>query len=246
MTLLAILGLILVARSGAPADCWRPAPQPAYTYTDLGTARLSDGHTVHLLNAYKINDSGEVTGVTLTGTSDVEPYVWLDGTAYPLRVPAEYPRAWAMQINDAGDVLGLGETGSLTSFRPLFWPAGRSGKSWAAPSVLEPITTCPNKTLNTDPCDSSSASGINSHGEIIGTSIEPQCSSKTMCADVHEPVESSSGSPWTVVHETNSQNGSAGLAIDDNGQIAVGDPRNDPANHCWNPLGRSYHSGSRG
>lgn len=137
------------------------APTPASNGVNAAAARAPTITALELTNqqgiAYSLNDAGRIVGLSMTAQGP-RGFVWDKGALTKLGTLGSGEGSMAVAVNDRGAVVGLSPTmGSATTGFPhaFLWEKG----------MLTDLGTLPNAVYSY-----SVAAGINSRGDIVGSS----------------------------------------------------------------------------
>ncbi|MBD1804346.1 DUF3466 family protein [Microcoleus sp. FACHB-SPT15] len=144
--LLGLVGALVIACGLSIFTATTAATRFYYSITDLGTLGGSESY------ALSINDVGQIVGSSQTSNGDTQAFLWEGGAMTDIGTAAGYNNSIAIDINNAGQVLG-----GTTSQVPLFVS---SLFLWSN----DTITTLPDPEI----CY---ASGINDAEQIVGLCI---------------------------------------------------------------------------
>ncbi|MCC7165074.1 MAG: DUF3466 family protein [Anaerolineae bacterium] len=153
---IALLAALLTVSSGGPREPAsvaasgqaNPSAKPRYTVTDLGT--LGDAFS----QADGINEHGQVVGKSTFASTLYHAFLWDDGTMTGLGTLPDTERSFAMEINDAGQVVGASlhiDNNSVGYYSAFLWQNGG----------MQPLGTFGGPQ--------SVAEAINNFGQVVGS-----------------------------------------------------------------------------
>jgi probable HAF family extracellular repeat protein len=125
-----------------------------YSFTDLGAI---GGNTSY---GYSVNASGQVTGLTGTGGTSSQAYIYKNGTMSYLNHDPYLKGSYGYAINSGGAVAGAIDYG--TGMLPPYWGAAM----WTATGTLQYIGLLPGAPST----GQSYAYGISNSGQVVGKS----------------------------------------------------------------------------
>jgi probable HAF family extracellular repeat protein len=144
--LLGLVGALVIALGVSIFTATTAATRFYYSITDLGTLGGSESY------AMSINDMGQIVGASQTSNGDSQAFLWQGGAMTDIGTAAGYNNSIAIDINNAGQVLG--------------------GTTSQAPVLVSSPFLWSNNTITTlpDP-EICFASGINDAEQIVGLCI---------------------------------------------------------------------------
>jgi probable HAF family extracellular repeat protein len=145
--LLGLVGVLVIALGLSIFTATTAAPSLSYTVTDLDTLGGNESR------AYGINYAGQVVGAARTSGGHFHAFLWDKGTLKDLGTLNGYTNSFASDINNIGQVVGVGQSFSSTGSIHAFL--------WDKDTI---------KDLGTLGGSFSEAIDINNRGQVVGVS----------------------------------------------------------------------------